>query len=126
MPTTITITAGNITRTAELDDTPTARKLLAALPITARAQRWGQEIYFTIPVSAEQEPAARTEMAVGEVAYWPPGGALCIFFGRTPASDSDAPVAASPVNVVGRIVGDALAFDGVKDGTTVRVEAAGK
>lgn len=118
----ITITSGTVTRTAELDDTPTVRKLLAALPIDGRAQRWGQEIYFSIPVESPQEPAARETMAVRELAYWPPGKAFCIFFGPTPASSGGEPMAASPVNVLGRIVGDALAFDQVKSGQRVRIE----
>lgn len=118
----ILITAGDVSRQAELRDTPTAAKLLAALPITGRAQRWGQEIYFSIPVSAAQEGDARDEMAVGEIAYWPPGRAFCIFFGPTPVSQADEPRAASAVNVLGRIDGDAAAFTRVPDGARVTIE----
>jgi len=120
----IKITAGAVARTAELRDTPTARKLLAALPIQGSAQRWGEEIYFSIPLSSELESDAREEMAVGEIAYWPPGKAFCIFFGPTPVSGGEAPVAASPVNVLGKIVGDAKAFGEVRGGTKVVIEAA--
>ncbi len=119
---TIKITAGTVSQLAELRDTPTARKLVAALPIEGRAQRWGEEIYFSIPVKAAQEADARERMEVGEVAYWPPGKAFCIFFGPTPASTGEAPVAASPVNVLGRVAGDAKAFAAVKDGTKVVLE----
>ena len=118
----IKITAGNVSQVAELRDTPTARKLLAALPIEGRAQRWGEEIYFSIPLKAEQEADARERMEVGELAYWPPGKAFCIFFGPTPASEGEAPVAASAVNVLGKVVDDAKAFTAVKSGTKVVLE----
>jgi hypothetical protein len=120
----IKITAGNISRAAELNDTPTVRKLLEALPIEGKAQRWGEEIYFSIPVGAEQEADARERVAVGELGYWPVGKAFCIFFGPTPASNGQEPVAASPVNVLGRIIGDAKAFTAVKSGTKVTIESA--
>lgn len=119
----IKITAGDVSQEAELRDTRTARRLWESLPITGRAQRWGEEIYFSIPLDAPQEHDARDQMAVGELAYWPPGRAFCIFFGPTPASDGDVPVAASPVNVLGRIVGDAKEFAKVKDGAKVTIEA---
>jgi hypothetical protein len=121
MPRTLVITAGKVTARAELNDSPTADALWAALPITGRANTWGDEIYFRIPVAAESADDARAEMTVGELAYWPPGSAFCIFFGRTPASSSDAPAAASPVNPLGRIVGQATVFKAVRDGETVRL-----
>lgn len=120
----IKITTGNVVRNAELCDTPTARKLFASLPMEGSAQRWGEEIYFSIPLGAELEKDAREEMQVGEIAFWPPGRAFCIFFGRTPASSGDAPTAASPVNVLGKIVGDAKGFGAVRSGTKVTIEKA--
>src|SRR5688572_257585 len=98
----IRIRAGAVTLAAELNDTPTAQALLAALPITGRVNRWGDEIYFRIPVAQEEAGDARAVMEVGELAYWPPGQAFCIFFGRTPASSDERPRAASPVNPLGR------------------------
>jgi hypothetical protein len=118
----ITITAGEVSASAELFDSPTADALWEALPIEAAANTWGDEIYFGIPVTADEEADARADVAVGELGYWPPGHAFCIFFGRTPASTGDAPRAASPVNVIGRVLGDATAFRRVRSGTTVRIE----
>ena len=86
MPTAIIITVGDEALAAELNDSDTAQQLLDHLPVEAEADRWGDELYFSIPVDHPAEPDARDEMAVGELAYWPVGNAFCIFFGRTPAS----------------------------------------
>jgi len=118
----IIIQFNKITLTAELKDTPSARKIYDALPIEAKANTWGDEIYFNIPVKSEQEPDARDEVTVGEIGYWPPGHAFCIFFGPTPASIDDKPRAASPVNVFGFIQGDATILRSVKTGDNVRIE----
>lgn len=115
----ITITAGPVTMEAELNDSPTAQVIRRSLPITGRANTWGDEIYFEIPVQAEQAPDARADVEVGELGYWPVGRAFCIFFGPTPVSTGNQPRAASPVNIVGRVLGDATAFRRVKAGTTV-------
>ncbi len=115
----ITITAGPVTMEVELNDSPTAQAIWEALPITGRANTWGDEIYFEIPVQAEQAPDARADVEVGELGYWPVGSAFCIFFGPTPASTGEKPRAASPVNVVGRVLGDATGFRQVDAGTTV-------
>lgn len=120
----IKITAGNVSAFAQLTDGPTAKLVWEALPIEASGSTWGDEIYFSIPVAAGLEPDARAEREVGDIAYWPPGNAFCIFFGPTPASSGDAPVAASPVNTLGRIEGDAKVFKGVRSGTKVIVEKA--
>jgi hypothetical protein len=97
------------------DENPkTADAIWCALPMKGSANRWGDEIYFSIPVSLSEEHA-RAEVEVGSVAYWPPGNALCIFFGATPASRHGEPRAYSPVNVFARIVGDTNVFKKVKD-----------
>ena len=119
----ITITAGPVTMEAELNDNPTAQKIWKALPITGRASTWGDEIYFEIPVQAEEEPDARADVDVGELGYWPVGRAFCVFFGPTPASTGVQPRAASPVNISGRVLGDATAFREVSHGTTVTLTA---
>ena len=118
MPT-IRITAGGVTAEAELNDSPTAQAIWEALPITARGNRWGEEIYFRIPVHEDQADDARADVAVGELGYWPTGSAFCIFFGRTPASVGDEPRAASPVNPTGHVLGDATVFKQVRDGEVV-------
>ncbi len=124
MPRKIKITCGNITLDAELNDSPTALSVWYALPIETNTSTWGDELYFAIPVEAEQEPDARAEMDVGELGYWPTGNAFCIFFGPTPASTGETPVAASPVNVLGQVVGDATVLRAVRSGDVVRIEAA--
>ena len=118
----IRIIAGEVSATAVLDDTPTARAILEALPIDGQANTWGDEIYFSIPVRAEQEPGAGDLVEVGDLGYWPPGSAFCIFFGRTPASQGDEARAASAVNVFGRIQGDATVFKQISAGAAVRIE----
>ena len=118
----IKITAGGVRVTGELFNTATAEAILEALPIKGQAQRWGGEIYFSIPVSAELEPGARDVLEAGELAYWPTGNALCIFFGKTPASQADEIRAASDVNVFGRISQDPASLQDVENGSEVVVE----
>ena len=119
----INVTAGSVVIAAELYDTPTADLVWDALPITASGSTWGDEIYFRTPVSAEEQDAVPT-VDMGAVAYWPPGQAICLFFGPTPMSVGDEIRPASPVNVFGRIVGDPTALKAVSSGVEVRVERA--
>jgi hypothetical protein len=121
----ITIAAGPVTMEARLNDSPTARLIWEALPVAGQANTWGDEIYFTIPVQAEEAPDARADVAVGELGYWPVGEAFCIFFGPTPVSTGGEPRAASPVNIVGRVLGDATQFRRVPPGATVMLERDG-
>jgi len=118
----IKITAGDVVMDAELNDSETAQKIWDALPLAGEANTWGDEIYFEIPVRAGQDPEARDDVAVGELGYWPTGHAFCIFFGPTPMSSGDQPKAASPVNIIGRVAGDAADFKKVTDGTVVKLE----
>jgi len=99
----------------------TAEAIWAALPIKGRANRWGDEIYFSIPVDLEEEKA-RAEVEVGSIAYWPPGKALCIFFGATPVSRHGEPRAYSPVNVFAKVVRDPSVFKKVRDNDEVLLE----
>ena len=117
----IKITAGDVIAYGELNDTVTAQKIWDALPIEARGSTWGDEIYFAIPVQTGEENA-QAVVDMGDLAYWPPGNAFCIFFGRTPASQGDDIRPASPVNVFGKIDGDAKVFKKVRSGTSVVVE----
>ncbi len=118
----IRIRAGQVQAEADLATTPTADALWQALPIRGRANRWGDEIYFEIPVVCPVEPDAREVVQSGAIAYWPPGAAFCIFFGPTPASRGAEIRAASPVNVLGRVRGDPAVFTRVRGGTTVTLE----
>ena len=124
MPTAIRITAGSVELKGELNDSETAKTIAQALPIEAQGNTWGDEIYFAIPVSCGAEDPQEV-VAMGDLAYWPPGSAFCIFFGRTPASEGDEIRPASAVNVIGRVDGDATALKAVRSGETVRIEAAG-
>ena len=101
----------------------TAELILKALPIKGKVNRWGDEIYFSTPVKTSEENG-RVEVEVGSIAYWPPGKAVCIFFGPTPVSAGNAPRAASDVNVFAKIVGDSVTFRKVHDGEEVRLESA--
>ena len=109
---------------AEVYDSPTGQAIMAALPLESAASLWGDEIYFDIPVTLGLEPDAREIVAVGDLGYWPTGSAFCIFFGPTPVSQDDEPRAYSPVNVFGKILGNAQVFRQVGSGSSIRVIAA--
>ena len=118
----IRIIAGDVAATARLNESRTADAIWDALPIEGRANRWGDEIYFEIPVALEPEDG-REVVEAGELGYWPPGKAFCVFWGQTPASQGDEIRAASPVNVFGRVEGDTSGFGGVRPGQQVRIQA---
>ena len=101
----------------------TAQAIWDALPLEGRANTWGDEIYFSIPVEVEAENQ-REVVELGDLGYWPPGSAFCIFFGPTPASRGAEIRPASAVNVFGRILGDPKIFKKVKGGEKVRIEQA--
>ena len=119
---TVLITAGNIAVKAALYDNPTSAAIWATLPIEGRVNRWGDEIYFDIPVEMALAKEASTEVETGDLGYWPPGHAFCIFWGPTPVSTSDKPRAYSPVNVFGRITGEAKVFSNIEDGQKIIIE----
>ena len=121
MPRRIRITAGSASAFATLNDSATARDVWATLPLEARAETWGDEIYFGIPVSV-QEDGAQATVALGDLGFWPPGHAFCIFFGPTPMSQGNEIRPASPVNVFGRVEGDSTVFRPVRAGTRIRIE----
>ncbi|OYT61428.1 MAG: hypothetical protein B6U69_03615 [Thermofilum sp. ex4484_15] len=106
-----------------IDKNPrTLEAILKALPIESRAMRWGDEVYFKTPVDVGLENPQEV-VEVGDVAYWPPGRSICIFFGPTPASRSPTEIRpASPVNVFGKVVGNPKVFSRIKDGDRIRVE----
>ena len=124
MPKDIIITAGKVTVEAELYDTPTVQSIVDTLPITAQAQRWGDEIYFSIPVTAQLENNSRDVLEIGELGYWPTGNAFCIFFGPTPASQGDEIRAASAVNIIGKIKSDWSGLLNVSSRDSVLIELA--
>ncbi len=119
----IRIRAGTLTMDAELNASATATLIWNALPIEAAGQTWGDEIYFGIPVRAQGEKDAQAVVEMGALAYWPPGNAFCIFFGPTPSSRNKNEIRPySPVNIVGKVLGDATKFKQVRSGTTIRLQ----
>ncbi len=119
----INIAAGDCQVAADLNDSATADLVWAALPIHASASTWGDEIYFRTPVQAKEDDAQEV-VELGDIGYWPPGQALCFFFGPTPASRGDEIRPASAVNVLGKIEGDATVLKQVRSGERVVVEEA--
>jgi hypothetical protein len=109
---------------AELNESKTAQLVWEALPIEAKGNLWGEEIYFSIPVKTGLEAGSREVVSAGELGYWPTGHAFCIFFGPTPASQGNEIRAASAVNIIGKVLGDSKAFLKVKDGAKVTLERA--
>jgi len=118
----IRISAGEVVAEAELNETQTAEAICKALPIKASGNTWGDEIYFGIPVQMGLEKGQEV-VEVGDLSYWPPGHAFCIFFGPTPASHGDEVRPASAVTVVGKLNGDPKAFKSVRSGSEVTIEA---
>ena len=119
----IAIRIGTLSMEAELNETPTAQKIAAALPLRTSFNTWGDEIYFAIPVDADLDDSAQDVVEVGDLGYWPPGKAWCIFFGQTPVSQPGKIMPASAVNVIGKVLGDATQFKTVMQEREVIVEA---
>lgn len=118
----IKISAGKIEVVAQLNDNGTATRVWEMLPVTARANLWGEEIYFAIPLETGLEKAQEV-VALGDIGYWPPGQAMCLFFGKTPVSRGQEIRPYSPVTVIGRIEGDPKVLKQVKEGDTIVVES---
>ena len=119
----ITIQIGTLSIEAELNDTATAQQIAAALPLRSAFNTWGDEIYFSIPISAPLDDSAQEVVELGDLGYWPPGKAFCIFFGQTPVSQPGKIMPASAVNIIGKVLGDATQFKRVMREREVVLEA---
>ena len=108
--------------TADLRETPTVKQLLKALPSASRAQTWGEEVYFELPVRATLEADARQVVEPGAVCFWVEGSSLALPYGRTPASEGDEPRLVTRCNVLGKIEGDPRGLRKVRAGESIRVE----
>ena len=117
----ITITTEDLKVGASLNDSKTAQNIWDALPIEGRVNTWGDEIYFSIPVNVGSENA-KAVVSEGDLGYWLPGSAFCIFFGTTPVSRGNEIRPTSPVNVFGKIIGDSKVFKKVSSGAKIIIE----
>ncbi|MFA6222650.1 MAG: cyclophilin-like fold protein [Desulfomonilaceae bacterium] len=120
----IKINIGKMSMMADLNDSPTARKIFEVLPLTTSFNTWGDEFYFSIPVNSPLEETSKEVVEIGDLGYWPPGSAFCIFFGMTPMSSPGKIVPASAVNVIGKFLGDPRDFKMVMGESQVTVEPA--
>jgi uncharacterized protein len=118
------IAAAGVTLDVLLKETPTAKAVFDAAPFESRAQTWGEEVYFTTPVSARLEPDAKQIVEPGTVCFWTEGNALALPYGRTPISTDERPKLASRCNVLGTLAGDAGALAGIKAGEKITVTRA--
>lgn len=109
---------------AQLADTPTATAVAAALPAAARANTWGEEVYFTLEADVRLEPDAREVVDPGTVCYWVQGSSLALPYGPTPASRGAECRLVTRVNVLGKIDGDARRLASVRDGDAIEVTLA--
>ena len=119
------MTIGAVVLTAEVFDTPTGDAIWASLPFSAAAQTWGEEVYFSTPVTLAREAEAKDVVEPGELAFWVEGSSIAIGFGRTPISRGDEIRLAARTNIWGRAVEDVKALAAVAEGDAITLEALG-
>jgi hypothetical protein len=118
----LAVSLGAVRVVIALNDSPTAKALAEAAPFESSANTWGEEVYFSTPVSARREADAKQVVDPGTACFWPDGDAIALPFGRTPISTDERPKLASPCNIIGRVEGDAKALAKVRSGAKIRVE----
>ena len=118
----ITIITGHVKLEAKLNETSAADAVWNTLPYEAEGRMWGDELYFRIPEELNLElENGQDVLEVGDLGYWPVGNAFCIFYGPTPASTDKRPRPASPVTVIGKVLGDTTPLSGIRAGIIVYV-----
>lgn len=105
-----------------LNNSQTALAIYDKLPLDSKVNTWGEEIYFTIPLTCKSENST-LDVEIGDIAYWPQGKCLCIFFGKTPASYDNRPRPASEVNIIGKVISDIRVLKKIKSGDKITVYA---
>ena len=120
-PSRLRIEAGAVGFEIELGDTPNARALVAAAPFESQAQTWGDEVYFSTPVSAKLEPGAKQVVEPGTVCFWTQGDSIALPYGRTPISTDDKPKLANPCSLIGKVVGDYKVLSKITSGMKLRL-----
>jgi uncharacterized protein len=120
----LAVSMGEVKLVIALNESPTAKALIAALPFDSKAQTWGEEVYFSTPVSAKREVDAKQVVEPGTACFWCDGDAIALPFGRTPISTDQRPKLASPCNIIGRVEGDPKALARVKAGDKIHVSRA--
>ena len=120
----LAVSIGDVRLKIDLLDTPTTKALIKALPFESSAQTWGEEVYFSTPVSAKREPDAKQIVDPGTACFWTDGDAIALPYGRTPISTDERPKLASPCNIIGRIEGDAKVLAKVRSGMAIHVSKA--
>ena len=120
----IKIFVQDIEAEAELDNSETSKEIYSCLPMDGAANRWGDEIYFAVPIRIDEEKNATDIVEIGDIAYWPEGACFCIFFGKTPDSTETEIKSASKVNIFGKIAANPSAFKNVKNGDLIIIEKA--
>ena len=121
----IKITAGGLEVFGSLNGSRTAKLIAEGLPFTARVELWGEEVYFYIkPKTVIEKEYAADVVAAGDLAYWPQGPCMCLFFGLTPNSRDGKIMPASTVNLLGKLEGDPRILSRVKEGEPIKVERA--
>jgi uncharacterized protein len=118
------IESGQVSLEIELRDTSTVQALLAALPFESTAQTWGEEVYFSTPVSAKLEPDAQQTVEPGTACFWTQGEAIALPFGRTPISTDARSKLAAPCNLIGKVLGDCKVLAKIRSGAKIKVTAA--
>ena len=121
----IQMVVNSITVDLELDaaNSPkTVESFLQNLPFEVDLNVWGEEIYTSSSPIDMVEENAKSPVSINDVAYWPTGKAICLFYGPTPIGNEGEIVPASPVNVVGKIIEPDKAILKIADGKKAKFQ----